>query len=56
LSQWAISSSDAPPRKRERKSCSVKLNKQVRILPSAVSRMRLQWSQNGSLTGAMMPS
>ena len=24
-------------------------------MPSAVSRMRLQWPQNGSLTGAMMP-
>ena len=55
LSHSAISSSDAPPRRRERKSCSFTLNRQVRILPSAVSRMRLQWPQNGSLTGAMMP-
>ena len=31
------------------------LNKQVRILPSAVTRIRLQCPQNGSLTGLMKP-
>src|SRR5206468_1863312 len=50
------STSEAPPRRRERRSCSSMLKRQVRILPSAVNRNRLQCPQNGSLTGAMIPT
>ena len=55
FSQSTNSSSLAPARNFVRRSCSVTLKRQVRILPSAVKRMRLQWPQNGSVTGAMMP-
>ena len=37
------------------RSCSSTENRQVRILPSEVSRTRLQCPQNGCDTGAMIP-
>ena len=51
-----ISSSLAPERSRERRSASWSANKQLRIWPSAVSRVREQFSQNGRVTEAMIPS
>src|SRR5882672_7944999 len=49
----AIAKSSAPLLSKPRRSCSATLNRQVRTLPSAVKRNRLQWPQNGSVTGAM---
>ena len=49
------SSSSAPSRSGSRRSVSCMLNRHVRSLPSAVSRMRLQSPQNGSDTGLMKP-
>ena len=49
------SSSSAPSRSGSRRSVSCRLNRQVRSLPSAVRRMRLQSAQNGSETGLMKP-
>ena len=51
-----ISSSLAPERSRERRSASWSANKQLRIWPSAVSRVREQFAQNGRVTEAMIPS
>jgi hypothetical protein len=45
----------APLRSGARRSVSCSENRQVRSLPSAVSRIRLQSPQNGSLTGLMKP-
>ena len=45
----------APARIGARKSVSLSENRQVRSLPSAVSRMRSQSEQNGSETGLMKP-
>ena len=52
----AISASAAPPRKSPRTSVSSSENKQLRSLPSAVRRIRLQLMQNGRLTEAMKPT
>ncbi len=49
------SSSDAPLRIWPYKSCSILEKRQVRILPSEVSRIRLQAPQKAWVTGAMMP-
>src|SRR6476619_2892362 len=43
--------SPAPDRSGSRRSVSCRLNRHVRSLPSAVSRMRSQSAQNGSETG-----
>jgi len=45
----------APVRITSRNECSTVEKRQVRIWPSAVSRMREQAPQKGSVTGAMMP-
>ena len=45
----------APARSGARRSVSLSENRQVRSLPSAVRRMRLQSPQNGSDTGLMNP-
>ena len=52
----AISASDAPPRSKARISVSSRAKKQLRSLPSEVSRTRLQLMQNGRLTEAMRPT
>ena len=44
-----------PERSGPRRSVSVIENRQVRSSPSAVSRIRLQSPQNGSVTGEMKP-
>ena len=49
------SASLAPARSGARRSVSWIENRQVRSLPSAVSRIRLQSAQNGSETGLMKP-
>ena len=46
---------EAPCADTSRRECSTVENRQVRIWPSAVSRMREQAPQKGSVTGAMMP-
>ena len=51
----ASSSSLAPACIRAARSCSRTENRQVRILPSEVTRTRLQCPQKGCDTGAMMP-
>ncbi|OGF21882.1 MAG: hypothetical protein A2V63_04870 [Candidatus Eisenbacteria bacterium RBG_19FT_COMBO_70_11] len=55
-SSSAISESLAPPRIALRKSYSRSANRQVRICPSAVSRMRSQWPQKGRVTEAITPT
>ena len=52
----AISASEASPRSKERTSVSSSEKRQLRNLPSAVSRSRLQLRQNGRLTEAIMPT
>ena len=52
----AISSSGAPERNTPLTSVSSIANRQYRSLPSLVSRMRLQFRQNGRLTDAMNPT
>ena len=49
------SASEAPARSGARRSVSLSENRQVRSLPSAVSRIRSQSPQNGSETGLMNP-
>ena len=49
------SASLAPARIGSRRSVSLSEKRQVRSMPSAVRRMRLQSPQNGSLTGEMKP-
>ena len=49
------SSSLAPARNISRKSWSSLLKRQVRSLPSAVTRIREQCPQNGCVTGAIKP-
>ena len=44
-----------PSRSGARRSVSFMENRQVRSIPSAVRRMRLQSPQNGSVTGEMKP-
>ena len=46
----------APPRSRARMSVSSRANRQLRSLPSAVRRTRLQLTQNGRLTEAIRPT
>jgi molybdopterin-guanine dinucleotide biosynthesis protein A len=46
---------EAPARSGSRRSVSCSEKRQVRSLPSAVRRMRLQSAQNGSETGLMKP-
>ena len=48
--------SDAPPRSSPRRSVSVRANRQERIWPSAVRRVRSQAPQNGRVTDAMTPT
>src|SRR6185437_5807254 len=52
----AIASSRAFERSRSRTSVSSSANRQYRSLPSDVSRMRLQFRQNGLLTDAINPT
>src|SRR3954453_12677503 len=52
----ASSSSDAPLRSSERRSVSRTANRQLRSLPSAVSRTRSQVSQNGWVTLLITPT
>ncbi len=52
----AISSSGAPERRAARRSVSSVANRQVRIWPSAVRRVRSQAAQNGRVTEAITPT
>lgn len=52
----AMSASVPLPRSRSRTSVSSRLNRQLRIFPSAVMRKRSQFMQNGWLTLAMKPT
>ena len=46
----------APPRSSARRSVSVRANRQLRIWPSAVSRVRSQAPQNGRVTEPITPT
>src|SRR5918995_216661 len=55
LMKSIISAREAPRRTTSRSECSTVENRQVRIWPSAVRRIREQAPQNGSVTGAIIP-